>query len=177
MSGLSSTSRPAKRPKTSLYLVLREEIEQAADWWDEDVKVHIIAQRLNWSFDLLVQVMRISRECGEDYFLPLRQRRAARLAAYRSSPQAQAMHANSQRGSSQPRYTAWRERLAADQVSGTTVKARRPGDYVTTRFVDPTVSIPPSQTAQTMRAAPLSADHVPSVAASRSADVLFRRGR
>lgn len=176
MSDQPNPSRPAMRPKTSLYLVLREEIEQAADWWDEDVKVHIIAQRLNWSFDLLVQVMRISRDCGEDYFLPMRQRRAAKLAAYRSSPQAQAIGARAQQGSRQPRYAAWCERLAADRVPATTVKARRPADYIKRKFVDPTVSLPPSQTALTIRAATLSADHVPSVAASRSADVLFRRG-
>lgn len=169
--------RHAGRPKTSLQTVLREEIEQAALWWGQNLRCTDIAERLNWSPTLLERVMRISRDCDEAYF-PRRRVKAAVL----QTPVEKA------------REVAWRTRPAGKHRAPSTVKARRPADYMKRTFVDPTLSLPsfpvpsiPSErpvagcesslpTAQTIRAATLSADHVPSIAASRSADVLFRRG-
>ena len=129
--------------KASLNTITADEIRQASSFWLCGEPQKIIAFRMRWTETLMGQVIKLCREFdepGEEHF-PYRNARPEHTQPSDHMHEAALVAAKKPVTLSRP---AWKAALSTSDCKPSTVKARRPGDYLPRRraTIDPTLALP-----------------------------------
>jgi hypothetical protein len=128
--------------KRQLSAVTNEEIERASVLWQCGEPFKVIAYKVGWTETLFWRIAKLCREFdkpGEEHF-PVRNRRPFK-AMVKEHGDKEAVEA-----AKKPvpiTQDVWKAALSSSDCKPSTVKSRRPGDYLVRRkLVDPTLSLP-----------------------------------